>query len=151
MVEPRRVVVHVEHGASSAGERDVVEIAAQLQDSTGGNVRLVLPVAGAARFHANARFPDVDNCEEDAGSVESGIAQRALQLRPVGVKVTALVGLDSLPAGRDALGLLPWYVTALLPVAAIGMSPALRAATVLLTLHVVATRVVPDVGATASR
>ncbi len=47
--------------------------------------------------------------------------------------------------------LLPWYVTALLPVAAIGMSPALRAATVLLTLHVVATRVVPDVGATASR
>ncbi|MBW3654416.1 MAG: hypothetical protein KY433_12750 [Actinobacteria bacterium] len=37
--------------------------------------------------------------------------------------------------------LLPWYVTALLPVAAIGMSPALRAATVLLTLYVVATRV----------
>lgn len=37
--------------------------------------------------------------------------------------------------------LLPWYVTVLLPIAAIGMSPALRAATVLLTLYVVATRV----------
>jgi hypothetical protein len=37
--------------------------------------------------------------------------------------------------------LLPWYVTALLPLAAIGMSRALRVATVLLTLYVIATRV----------
>lgn len=37
--------------------------------------------------------------------------------------------------------LLPWYVTALLPLAAIGTSRALRVATVLLTLYVIATRV----------
>lgn len=37
--------------------------------------------------------------------------------------------------------LLPWYVTALLPLAAVGMSRALRAATVLLTLYVIATRI----------
>lgn len=37
--------------------------------------------------------------------------------------------------------LLPWYVTLLLPLAAIATSRALRAATVLLTLYVIATRV----------
>ena len=37
--------------------------------------------------------------------------------------------------------LLPWYVTMLLPLAAVGMSASLRAATVLLTLYLVATRV----------
>lgn len=37
--------------------------------------------------------------------------------------------------------LLPWYITALLPLAAIGMSRALRVATVLLTLYLIATRV----------
>jgi hypothetical protein len=37
--------------------------------------------------------------------------------------------------------LLPWYITALLPLAAIGMSQALRVATVLLTVYVMATRV----------
>ncbi len=50
-------------------------------------------------------------------------------------------GWASLAGLATSAWLLPWYVTALLPLAAIGMSGALRGATVLLTLYLVATRV----------